>query len=77
MDKLINHQGPAAPLKYWSYPPDPVDSNKWPPKEQEDLPDVIRWVDVIGGDTNWCKLDREGLIKFLDEWKYSIHLTNT
>lgn len=73
MESLIPQN--AIVLKtYKNYPANPIDTSKFPPKNLEDLPDVVRWVDVVSGETNWKNLDRNGIIKYLEAWKYCIWL---
>lgn len=77
MNSLIDNQYKPVALKNWEYPVLPIDLSQYPEKEQEDIFDVLRWVDVIKEEPKWINLKEEALVKFLEDWKYPTILTFT
>jgi hypothetical protein len=70
MHKLIDEQVGPAETKNWAYPTISLDLSQWPNKGHEDLPDVLRWVDVINEEPKWCGVKGEALAAFLEAWTH-------
>jgi len=70
MNKLIDKEVIVHILKNWQYPELNIDSSLFPAQEPEDLPDAIRWQDVVKETPKWMKLKGDDLVKFLEEWTY-------
>jgi len=70
MNQLIDQEVLVHIIKNWIYPELIIDSEKFPPQEPEDVPDVIRWVDAVKETPKWCGLKGDALVKFLEDWTY-------